>query len=320
MARLLIALAAALIIPALGQEAEAPQKPVLRFSGNPIVLPFECTNDDIAWFAMSCTAAVPCPIYLQLNSVQPVENKLFLSGSLHNGSATMYSVLLASEDGGLSWTEPHERLRGASLDRIFFYDAEHGWVSGHVMDFEPRDPFFLLTTDGGKIWRRRNIFDDTRVAVVDKFWFDSARSGVVLIDRLHPNEAGARYERFETMTGGESWMIREVSAQPIRVREPLVAAPDREWRLRADKQSGSWLLQHRQPDGWAVVASFGIEVTRCAPVEEEIAEAPPEPEAGREQELPVAPGGVFQVGSPPKPVTPPPAKERKPPTLKKARP
>lgn len=323
MGGIIIVLAAALVLPAFGQDAEESRKPVLRYSGEPITLPFECTNDDIAWFAMSCTAAVPCPIYLQLNSVESFRDKLLLAGSLHNGSSSMYSVLLASEDGGFTWTEPHERIRGVSLDRVFFYDDEHGWVSGHAMDFEPRDPFFLLTTDGGKIWRRRDIFDDARAGVIDKFWFDSDRSGVVLIDRLHANEAGTRYERYETMTGAENWMIREVSSQPIRVREPFSAGPDGDWRLRADKDTGAWHVEHRQPAGWSEVSSFRIEVARCVPVEEKIAEAPPEPEPTGQEELPVAPSGVFQVGRPPQPSTQPeqpPAEETKPPTLKKPRP
>ena len=317
-----ICLIAALLLPAVAgrQQSEAPAQPLLEYAGEPLRFPFECSNDDIASFAMVCSAAAPCPVYLELSSVEPAGGKLFLVGNLHSHAATMYSVLLVSEDGGLSWSEPYERLRAAALDRVFFFDANSGWVSGHVLDPRPRDPFFLLTTDGGKNWRRRPVFSDGAMGLIERFWFDSEQTGGLLIDRLHPNEAGARYERYETMTGAESWMIREVSAAPIRIRNVLVSSsdPNLDWHLTPDRESDAWRIEHSDGGQWSTVCEFRIEVGHCVPRREVLAEKPPEA-APQPREQPVAPGGVFRIPGPGTAPAPPEKKPqpKKPPALDK---
>jgi len=143
--------------------------------------------------------------------------------------------------------------------------------------------------------------------VIERFWFDSARSGGLLMDRLHPNEAGARYERYETMTGAESWMIREISATPIRVRGVYSGGPNPDWRVTPDAESGAWRIEHRQDGRWSTVCEFLIEVGRCVPRPEapppQVTEAPPKP-----SEPEVAPGGVFRIPAPAGLPTAPPAK------------
>ena len=77
---------------------------------------------------------------------------------------TLYSILLATEDAGNTWIEPHPRIRASGLDQIQFIDFQNGWISGANLQSAPRDPFLLITTDGGKTWRQRPIFDESRVA------------------------------------------------------------------------------------------------------------------------------------------------------------
>lgn len=286
--------------------AEPGSAPLLRYSGNPLQLPFECTSEIMANFGMTCTTKNPCPIYLELAAVEENEEKLFVAGNIHDGSNTISSVLLGSEDGGTTWKEAHERMPGTGLDLVHFHDQLNGWVQGSVQALPPKDPFFLLTTDGGAHWRRRNVLPESGIGIVENFWFDDERSGGLLIDRIRANETGGRYERYETMTGGSSWMIREVSAEPIRVRNMFPAAQNPNWRLAADRERAAWQVEQRQPGGWAPVAEFLIEIGYCSPPEE-VAEAPePEPEPRPrttlvEGELPVAEGGVFVIGSKPKP-------------------
>jgi len=318
-----LCLAAAGAVRAEETSREAvPGAALLRWTGEPIQLPFTCSPEDLAAFESPCTAAAPCPVYLELAAVRSVEDKVFLAGNLHNRAATLYSVLLASEDGGASWREVHPRIRGAGLEAIYFHDAKTGWVSGHVLTAPPRDPFFLLTTDGGKHWRRRDIFPESRIGLIEEFWFDDARSGGVLIDRVRASESGARYERYETMTGGADWMIREVSAAPIQVKIRNPVRPDPNWRLTEAETGLAWLLERRRGEQWIAVASFRVEVGACAPppVEEEepTEEEAVEPEEPRLQpptELPTAPGGVFQL---PGPAAPKPPKEGRPPVRRRA--
>ena len=64
--------------PALAQDpaSEEPQRPLLRYAGEPIRIPFQCTGDDLQSFAMVCSARVPCPVYLELAAAEPVGARL----------------------------------------------------------------------------------------------------------------------------------------------------------------------------------------------------------------------------------------------------
>jgi photosystem II stability/assembly factor-like uncharacterized protein len=109
--------------------------------------------------------------------------RIFAAGNIHSSAVTLYSVLLASEDAGHTWREAYERIRGASLDRIQFLDAELGWTSGQALSPLPQDPFLLLTSDGGKTWRQRVIFSESRVGSIQQFHFSARDSGSLIIDR-----------------------------------------------------------------------------------------------------------------------------------------
>jgi hypothetical protein len=303
-----------LLAPFAAAQTEEQKAADYEYTGEPIRLSLDCSNDDMAMFGLVCSAERPCPVYLELTSVDFMKGRLAVVGNLHGESNTMYSVLLVSEDGGLSWSEPFERLPHSGLDKVHFHDDTHGWAQGHVLDGGPHDPFFLLTTDGGKIWRRRSVFDDERSVVIERFWFDSDRSGGLLVDRLREGENGARYERYETMTGAESWMIREVSTTPIRVRRTRMQVRN-DWRVIADEKTGAWQIQKEGDTGWNTISEFQIETGLCVARDEDIAAAPTPPEPEEEavgadgkaplpDELPTAPGGVFVIGAPTAPQQP----------------
>ena len=186
--------------------------------GAPLRVPFQCTNEDMDWAGMSCTEEEPCPVYLELAAVESVGNRIFVAGNIHSNSVTLYSVLLASDDAGRTWTEPYDRIRGVELDHIQFIDFENGWIGGQVLVPVAQDPFLLITSDSGKTWRRRPVFGENRAGTISQFWFSSRTSGSLLIDRSQSGD-DSRYELYESMTGGESWMLREVNDKPIRAEK-----------------------------------------------------------------------------------------------------
>jgi hypothetical protein len=311
-----VALLAAALLPLYAQRDKADEPTALQYEGNPLRVPVACAGEDMAELGTVCSAQSPCPVYLELTAVHAVGTKIFAAGNLHSRSTTLYSVLLMSDNGGLRWTEPAGRIRRAGLDRVFFFDGDRGWAAGHLLDGQPRDPFFLLTTDGGRNWRLRPVFEDQRFGSIEDFWFDSERTGTLLLDRLRPDENGTRYERYETMTGAESWMIREISAKPIEVRRIRPPQPAAEWRISTAREGSAWAVEKQEPGGWAAVAEFQVEAGVCAPAEE-VAEAPPEPVPAPLEEQ-VAPGGVFVIGSKPGPAPGGPASgQQGPPALKK---
>ena len=127
----------------------------------------------------------------------------------------------------------HERIRGASLDHIQFLDAELGWTSGQVLSPLPQDPFLLLTSDGGKTWRQRVIFSESRVGSIQQFHFSAKDSGSLIVDR-GPGSEGGRYELYESPDAGETWTIRRnqrpaVAAEALAGGAALRVAGARRW-------------------------------------------------------------------------------------------
>lgn len=247
--------AAVSLILAACLRAQAP----IENNGKPMHVPFECTQADSEALGLSCSEEEPCPVYLELANVEGAGNKLFLTGNLHTPNATLYSILLASDDAGKTWSEPVPRMRSSGLDQIQFFDFETGWISGANLQGAPRDPFLLITTDGGKTWRHRPIFEESRVASVERFWFESRENGTLLIDARLDNN---RHELYETRTGGESWAMRQSSAEAIRFprgADPSAAA----WRLRPDAATHSNLIEKSTGDRWHTVASFLVDAGAC---------------------------------------------------------
>ena len=124
----------------------------LENSGKPMRVPYDCTAADTQAAGIGCSEEDPCPVYLELSNVDAVGNKIFVTGNIHTTMVTLYSILLASEDDGKTWSEPQPRMRSSGLDQIQFVDFQNGWISGANLQTAPRDPFFLITTDGGKTW------------------------------------------------------------------------------------------------------------------------------------------------------------------------
>lgn len=236
---------------------------------------FQCVAEELDAAGVACSAAQPCPIYVELTSLEAVGSKLFVGGNLHSADATLSSILLASEDGGQSWTEPHTRIRSAGLDQMQFIDFETGWIAGQVLQGNPRDAFLLVTRDGGRSWQFRPLFDESRGGVIEQFWFDSKNNGMLLIDRMRATETGARHELYESRTGGDSWTLLQVSARPLAIKGSRAAQTNPDWRIRADVATRAYAIEHREKERWRAVASFPIRIAECQPAEPAALEPPP---------------------------------------------
>lgn len=254
------------------------QMPPLEYSGKPITVPFGCTEAELQPLGLTCVEEEPCTLYLDLSAVDAIGTRVFLAGNLHSLSATIQSILLLSEDAGKTWREPYERLRGASFEALQFFDLENGWISGHVLQTFPRDPFLLITGDGGKTWRRRAVNEEGRLGSIDQFWFESKNSGTMIIDRSRGGEPGVRSELYETQTGGDTWTLREVSSKMIAPKRPRIA-PVSDYRLRADAKLKAYRVEKRDGARWNTLASFLIQLPDCKVVPPPVVEPPPpEPE------------------------------------------
>ena len=266
----------------------------LENTGKPMRVPFHCTGDDMQWAGLSCTQEEPCPVFLELTAVEAIGNKLFTIGNIHAQTITLYSVMLGSDDSGMTWREPHERIRGAGLDHVQFADFENGWASGEALSPLPQDPYLLITSDGGKTWRQQPIFSETRVGSIQQLFFSSKNEGILVIDRGRGSD-GERYERYESPNAGQTWMVREASNQPIRLKN--VPPTPALWRVQADGPSQSYRIEHQQAGRWIPAAAFSVNLGVCAPAPAET-KAPPEPEAPAAPEPARPPGNRSTRRSP----------------------
>lgn len=226
-------------------------------SGKPLRVSAECNKDHLESLGLSCSGDEPCPAYLELSAVEAAGARIFLAGNIHTSTATLSSILLASDDSGKTWSEPYERVRDAALEQIQFIDFQYGWISGAIVQTLPRDPFFLLTADGGKTWHNRPLFEESHGGSIERFWFDSRTTGTLLLTPV-----GRSYEMYESMTGGESWALKQVSSKPLVL--PHARPPgDSGWRLRPNARSHAYDLETKEASGWQRVASFLLDAGVC---------------------------------------------------------
>jgi hypothetical protein len=243
--------------------AATPETVTIRNEGKPMQVAFKCTDEDIRTAGLTCSEDDPCPVYLELSAVESTGIRVFAAGNIHTSNSTLFTILLGSDDNGLTWHEVHERVRGASLDHIQFSGVDTGWVSGVSIAPLPQDPFFLGTTDGGKTWRRRDLFDETRFGSIQQFYFEDSKSGSLVMDR-GPGSGSDRYELYETNDGGETWNIRETNSKGIRLKR-APAVPNSDWRARADGPTKSFQLEHRQGQKWTSLSGFKVDLGVCKP-------------------------------------------------------
>lgn len=268
------------------EAVEPPGPPGLEFKGKPLAVPFACTEETLTAAGLTCPESEPCPVYLELAAMESFDATLIVVGNLHSSVNTYSSIVLRSEDGGKTWTEPVERLPQVVLDGIQFVDASTGWISGQVLAQLPRDPFFLVTTDGGKTWKKRPLSEESQVAAIDSFFFDNRTDGWLVLDRSRSGEPNARYQLYETKTGGDTWMLRQSSGNPISPKRSRPPAPAG-LRLRADGPTKSYRIEKLQGNRWTLVASFLVRLPDCAIGLNELV-APPEPEPAPATATPAA--------------------------------
>jgi hypothetical protein len=250
---------AILLLPMAHAQEPPPAPMVLENSGRPMVVPFHCAEEDIQWAGLACSEDDPCPLYLEISAVEPAGARIFAAGNIHFSGVTLYSELLSSEDGGRTWREADDRIRGAGLDRIQFVDAENGWVGGEVLYPFSQSAFLLLTADGGRNWTRHLIFDEPRAGSIQDFTFTSKREGRLVFDR-GAGERNNRYELYESSNAGAGWTLKGTAAKPQPVRP---AAAQSEWRVRADGPTQSFQIEKRAGERWTPLASFAVKLPAC---------------------------------------------------------
>jgi hypothetical protein len=101
------------------------------------------------------------------------------------------------------------------------------------------------------------MFEESHNGSIDRFWFENAKTGTALL-----TAAGPRYELYESMTGGESWSVKQISSTPLTLEMPA-STTNTGRRLRADARNRSYNLETKDGGAWQRVASFLVEIGSC---------------------------------------------------------
>ncbi len=269
-----------LVLAICAFSAAGQEKSLLRFTGEPLRVPYACTAEDIQAAGLSCTREEPCAVYLELTAAIPNGRKITVAGNLHTESATLFSVLLQSDDGGETWKEPAKRIRAASLDQLEFYDFQNGWAAGEILYPLPRDPFFFITSDGGQSWQQAAVGEEGSAGSIQRFWFDSPTHGELIVDHGKGSESD-RYSLYESENSGGSWNIRATSGKLPLIRRAPVGAEHPDWRIQSAKDGSAFHVEKRLGDNWTTAAAFLVHVSDCKPPEVELKE--PTPDTEKEQ-------------------------------------
>lgn len=126
---------------------------------------------------------------------------------------------------------------------------------------------------------------------VQQFRFDSRQHGLAVLDRLNKGESGMRYQVYESMTGGESWMLQRLTDQPVSLKVPDRSRP---FRIRVDGATKSHKIERRNGPSWSPVASFSIASGECRVAQPVEPETPPPPEEVAPAEPAAAPKPSLQ--------------------------
>jgi photosystem II stability/assembly factor-like uncharacterized protein len=117
-----------------------------------------------------------------------------------SGYALAGGKLLKTADGGTHWTAVEFAQQDFSPLRMFFTDAQNGWVAG--FSEEGASALVMHTTDGGKSWSvQLHENQDKNSAGIAGISFVSAKEGWVLTTNLSFMEG----ELYHTVNGGAKW-------------------------------------------------------------------------------------------------------------------
>ena len=250
--------------PVKNGEAEdaGPKRAV--YDGDPVTPAPRCEELDEPFTAF-CSEGDPCEMLLEIVHVEETTSGIVAVGGVHTTSDNASSIMLLSEDGGDTWFESAARTPRATFEKALFVDADHGWAAGTSGESGAgRQTFFLVTSDGGKRWRRFEVTagGEERSGLIVDFLFDTPKHGYLILEKP---ELDDRFELYETFNGARSWSTRGLT--PDRPRFPgrrrSIEIPN--WRVEEDSGEAVYVIEGRDDKSspWTTRARFAASLGTC---------------------------------------------------------
>jgi photosystem II stability/assembly factor-like uncharacterized protein len=167
-------------------------------------------------------------------------------GSISKNDRVIDSILVNTDDAGLTWTRQRAPSR-FELIHLDFVDDKHGWIVG-------ADGAIIYTFDGGQSWNRQRSGTTATLYHID---FRNAKTGWAV---------GERGTILRTTDGGETWLPVE-----SKVRATLLSVQfvndDEGWIvgrsgmiMRSDDGGRSWIQQENSTKQNLYALSFNKKV------------------------------------------------------------
>ncbi|MCU0707843.1 MAG: hypothetical protein MUF23_06085 [Pirellula sp.] len=121
----------------------------------------------------------------------------FIASATHADVSQSNGLILATDDGGTTWSEVYRSDRPFELTWKFSFPTNlvgYCTLQSYNPDPTASQRFVVKTTDGGKTWTEVPLVDDPRVR----------EFGIAFLDENH-GWVGAAPHGFETTDGGVSW-------------------------------------------------------------------------------------------------------------------
>ncbi len=154
--------------------------------------------------------------------------------------------LIATTDGGGTWTATALSSRSPIMRNVFFLDNRHGWVVGDEgIDGSP--PMLARTADGGTTWSQHDLPASMRMPEQVRF-----------VDPLHGWVRDIDREIAATADGGRTWTVRELRDGYLSLRDMVFVDQSHGWALSASDTRGAGALWETTDGGrnWKVSARF----------------------------------------------------------------
>ncbi len=234
----------------------------LMYKGDPLIITLACTYDHLAQTEIACSIVTPCKLFLELTAIEAIGKSVFVVGNVRTISATVASIVLLSENGGINWHEPIDRYPGSTFEHVQFVNKTHGWVAGQQQFDSSSKPLLLSTHNAGKRWQRHSVSqDDEHTGTILDVHFDSKEHGLMIINRGF--SAVDPFALYESMNGGRSWLIRQITDRKPTLRNRRIVPSSPNWRIREDLHATNYRIEQCNTKSWDVKSRFAIDIGTC---------------------------------------------------------
>lgn len=135
-------------------------------------------------------------------------------GEDYDGSGSPVAVIIATADGGATWTV-QDALTDTYLESVAFVSAKTGWAVGHsfVVGTDIQPPLILATSDGGETWEAQDASAEGTFAHLYSVSFVDPSHGWVVGDEgiMATENGGATWDSQDGSAAGSDAIFGSVS-------------------------------------------------------------------------------------------------------------